>query len=162
MTNRAIRAAEGLLLAGVAAFSLAACGGPQVPAAPPSAAPPSASQLRFPNTDVTAQLVGFDAAAGMVRFQVVHRVAGGADNGHYEPDPSDSATHRLPLAARPTVLSALTLCSTEITVDDRGDGNRPCTREQLVAVLSRGTSVLARLHVDGTDHIDRVSELYQP
>lgn len=159
MINRTV---PGLLFAGVIAFSLAACGGPtpQVPAGPPAATTQPTSPLRFPNTEVTAQLVGFDGAAGMVRFQVVHWVAGGANNGHYEP--SDAGTHRLPLSPRPTVLSALTLCSTEMTVDDQGNPTRPCSRQQLVAALTRGTPVLAKLHVDGTDHIDRVAEVYHP
>ena len=128
-----------------------------------AAAPsPVTPQLRFPNKDLTANLLGYDDNAHMVRFQLVRNVAGGPDDGHYETDPGDPGQHRLPLSAAPVVLSAASLCSThDVTVDEHGTGTTPCTSRQLIEALHR-SPVRAQLHVDGADRIDRVSELYHP
>ncbi|MEV4053828.1 hypothetical protein AB0J55_21765 [Amycolatopsis sp. NPDC049688] len=123
----------------------------------PSAAP----VLKFPNTTQTVEFTGYDTGVRMVRFQLVTRRPGGPDNGHYVP--VDGKTYRLPLQPGGTVLSAASLCPAgSVTIDGQGYGNGPCSQEQLLRQLQDGTSVLARISVDGNDRIATVKEIYQP
>lgn len=119
-------------------------------------------RLKFPNTTRTTNLVGYDDGVGMVRFQLVVWQKGGADNGHYVPDPADPATHRLALSANPAILSAYEICSDHLTLDGDGKAARPCAPQQLIDALHNGKKPYATLRIDGDDHIAQLSELYTP
>jgi hypothetical protein len=118
--------------------------------------------LLLADRTLTAQMSGYDAGLDMLQFRLAHWVSGGADNGHYEGDPADPATHRLALANSPTILSVLGICSDELTADSQGHANKPCTKEQLVQALKNQSFLYAELKVDGADHITKLSELYVP
>ena len=121
------------------------------------------SNRKFPNTKQTVMLTGYDTKLDMVEFQLTHWVPGGPNNGHYAEVAGDTATHRLPLAKNPTVLSALSLCPSDgVTLDSDGRGNTPCTKDRLLAKLKDGLGPIAEIKVDADDHIATVSELYAP
>lgn len=117
---------------------------------------------RFAGKNLTVRMTGYDAKVDMVEFQLVRYIRGGANNGHYEGDPSDTAKHRLPLAGSASILSAVSICSQGLTMDSAGHANKPCTKEQLVDVLDGTTQPYAELEVDKADNIAKVSELYTP
>ena len=107
------------------------------------------------------QFTGYDAGVRMVRFQLVTRRAGGADNGHYVP--VDGKTYRLPLQQGGKVFSAASLCPGEsVTIDAQGYGNGPCDQDRLLQQLKAGSVVLAQISVNGDDQITVVKEIYHP
>lgn len=160
--------------AALAVFATAACSvpvktgsaTPAVTVAPSArqAAPADAqSRLKFPNSVETVSLEGYDESVRMVRFRLQVYRSGGADNGHYESDPADSAVYRLALADQPEIRSAMDICSNgEPTVDAQGTGTRACTADQLLDALRGGKKPLARIRVDAADHIFQLSEIYRP
>lgn len=119
--------------------------------------------LKFPNTDLTVRFTGYDDTAKMVTFVRVTWIPGGEDDGHYVDDTSDSASHRLPLAANVTITSWSTDCSGAGSATG-ADGSYHCTSQQLVSGLRAGGGGLsiASLHVDGTDHVSDVREIFTP
>jgi hypothetical protein len=139
--------------------SSAPAGATSVTGAATTTTPPN---LRFANKTLTAGLTGYDGKLDMVQFNLVRFVPGGADNGHYDADPADPATHRLPLAKSPMILSAISICSDGLTADAQGNANKTCTKDQLVQALNNSVFPYAALQVDGTDHIAKLSELYAP
>jgi hypothetical protein len=161
--------------AALAVFATAACSAPvksgsataEVTTAPSAqqGMPANSAQtrLKFPNSMETALLEGYDEGVHMVRFRLQAYHPGGADNGHWETDPGDSAVHRLALADRPDIRSAMDICSNgELTVDAQGTGIRPGTADQLVNALREGKTLLVRLRVDAADHISEAVEIYRP
>ncbi|MFD2418431.1 hypothetical protein [Amycolatopsis pigmentata] len=121
------------------------------------------SRLKFPNSVETVALDGYDESVHMVRFRLQVYRPGGADNGHYENDPADSALYRLALADQPQIRSAADICSNgQPTLDSQGVGVRPCTADQLLDALRAGKKSLARIRVDAADHIAELSEIYRP
>jgi hypothetical protein len=119
--------------------------------------------LRFPNTDLTVRFTGYDDTAKMVTFVLVTWIPGGADDGHYASNASDSGPHRLPLAAGVTITSWSSDCAGNGGDGGTGDDNS-CTADQLVAGLHAGGGGLsvAALHVDSTDHVSNVREIFTP
>lgn len=143
-----------------AATTTAAGGATFVPVPATAAAAPT---LKFPNTDLTVRFTGYDDTTRMVTFVLVTWIPGGEDDGHYAPNATDSAQHRLPLASNVHITSWSNDCA-----GDGGalgaDGSYPCTTQQLVAGLHGGGAGLsiAALHVDGTDHVSTVREIFTP
>lgn len=116
--------------------------------------------LKFPDTDLTVRFTGYDQTLQMVTFVRVTWIPGGEDDGHYAPNTSDSAPHRLPLAANATIMS----WSSDCAGSNAGAGTYHCTPQQLITGLEGGGGALsvADLHVDGTDHISTVHEIFTP
>jgi hypothetical protein len=125
-------------------------------------APAQPPAKRFAGKTLVTRLTGYNSKVDMVEFHLVHFVAGGANNGHYETLPGDPATHRLPLAKSADILSIIGICSNGMTADAQGHANKPCTKQQLVDKLSDNASPYAEIQVDEDDNIAKVSELYAP
>lgn len=135
------------------------------PTTAPSTAPdPTTTRppLQFPDTNLTVRLTGYDDATGMVTFEVVTFVPGGPDDGHYTPDTHHPGSHRLPLAASPTITALSTLCANATTTVNPVIDAVPCTPSQFVASVRATPGDVAQVHVDSTDHIDTVREVYHP
>lgn len=121
------------------------------------------ARLKFPNSMETVLLEGYDESVRMARFRMQVYRPGGADNGHWETDPTDPVAHRLALADRPDIRSARDICSNgQVTLDAQGTGVRPCTAAQLVDALRAGRKILTRIRVDAADHIFEVVEISRP
>jgi hypothetical protein len=116
--------------------------------------------LKFPDTDLTVRFTGYDDTLKMVTFVRVTWIPGGEDDGHYAANTSDPAPHRLPLASNVTITS----WSSDCAGSTAGAGSYHCTAEQLVTGLEGGGGALsvADLHVDGTDHVSTVHEIFTP
>jgi hypothetical protein len=168
------RIAAGIAAAAATGALLTACStaGAPTAAAPgtPStstAAPTSASQasnrvLHFPNKTVTVTLTGYDPTLHLVQFQLAVFVAGGADDGHYAPDPKDPATHRLALAPNATMTSFSPDCTGAGGNADTPQG-AACTTTQFVSALTDHSGAgPAKLHVNAQDQIDSAQGLYHP
>ena len=83
-----------------------------------------------------------------------------AHNGHYA---VGALTHSLPLAARPTVRSAVSICSGgQLTLDKDANPTKACTAAQLVNALRSGVHPYATLRVDDAGRISAVLERYVP
>jgi hypothetical protein len=126
---------------------------------------PSSRTLLFPDRTLTVTLTGYDDTLHMVEFHVSVHVTGGPDDGHYSPDPGDPGPHRLPLAADPTLVALSTVCTNTAPGATTGNPNvdgTSCTPAQFVTTLRSGVDQNATVHVDSTDHIDSVQELYHP
>ncbi len=113
----------------------------------------------FPNTNFTAALNSWEGATQMVDFQVEKWIPGGANDGHYETDPSRPEIYRLPLAPNVRILSVSSLCSPQATPNLNGV---PCTAQQLITGLQGGHMGIADIHVNANDQIDSVKEDYVP
>jgi hypothetical protein len=118
--------------------------------------------LQFPNKDLTVLLDGYNSAVGMVEFHRAVWVAGGPDDGHYAPDPTNSAAYRLAIAPDAT----LTALSQTCTGPSKGNPNLDgwaCTTTQFVAALTDRSAIgPAKLHVNASDQIQSAQELYHP
>jgi hypothetical protein len=126
-----------------------------------------ADELRFPGTTVTAALTGFDRRLQMVDFELIELAPGtGTMEPHYVDVPGDGP-HRLPFADNLKVWSANIICSSEsetgVTVDERGRGDQPCTKQQLLDAIDHGSgSLTVEFKVDSKDRIYEVAKLYHP
>jgi hypothetical protein len=130
--------------------------------APDTTTSPGRPPLRFPDTNLTVRFTGYDDATRMVTFEVVTFVPGGPDDGHYTPDTHNPGSHRLPLAASPTITALSTLCANATTTVNPVIDAVPCTPARFVASLRATPGDVAQMHVDATDHIDTVHEVYHP
>ena len=128
------------------------------PARTEGAAEPAVLTKPYAGRTVTGYLTGY--AAGAVTFRSATWIPGGLDGGHYA---VGSATSALPLAAQPTVRSAVTICSAgQVTLDRTGNAAKPCTAGQLVATLRSGAHPYATMTVDAAGRITAVLERYVP
>ncbi|HEX4224079.1 MAG TPA: hypothetical protein VHZ97_17055 [Pseudonocardiaceae bacterium] len=129
-----------------------------------AAARPAASRtLQFPNKSLTITMQGYDSSVKMLDFQLAVFVAGGPDDGHYSPDPSDTAVHRLSIAPN-AKLSALSAdCTGPSAGANPGTDGTTCTVAQFVAALTDQSGIgPAKVHVNAADQIDSAQELYHP
>jgi hypothetical protein len=123
---------------------------------------PSARALQFPLRQLRVSLTGYDDTVHMVTFVLVTWVPGGPDDGHYTPSPVNPGPHRLALAANPTITALSTVCSHGTSTTNPIIDGAPCTPAEFVQTLHAGPDKIADVHVDATDHIDVVRELYHP
>ncbi|HEX3813991.1 MAG TPA: hypothetical protein VHX59_14240 [Mycobacteriales bacterium] len=129
-----------------------------VPAAAEQPVVVSAHRSPYAGTTVTGYLTGY--ADGAIRFRTASWVGGGLDDGHFE---VGKLTHSLPLAATPTVRSAVSICSGgQVTLDRNANPTKACTTAQLVKALRSGIHPYASLRVDGSGRISAVLERYVP
>jgi hypothetical protein len=129
-----------------------------VPARPAPARPAPAKPAPYAGQNITGYLTGY--SRGAVQFRAATWVGGGLDDGHYQ---VGRLTHSLPLAAKPAVRSAVSICSGgQVTLDRNAAPTKSCTRGQLVAALRSGVHPYATLRVDGTGTITAVLERYVP
>jgi hypothetical protein len=80
---------------------------------------------------------------------------------YYEQVPDDPGPYRLPLAANASIRSWSIGCTGafDSAADASGD---QCTTAQLITGLRTGARSIAALHVDDTDHISTVREIFTP
>jgi hypothetical protein len=126
-----------------------------------SAAPP-VRVLQFPLRQLRVRLTGYDDTVHMVTFVLVTWIPGGPDDGHYAPDAANPGPHRLALSANPTITALSTVCSHGTSTTNPVIDGSPCTPAEFVQTLHAGPDEIADVHVDATDHIDVVHELYHP
>jgi hypothetical protein len=123
----------------------------------PETTPSTQQDLRFPNTTLAVQLVGYDGSLQMVEFRKVVGEKTDDGTGHlstsyFEPDPTDRATHRLPLAPG----ADITATGAEICPPQH------CTAEMAITnLLSHEGQPCAVIRVDGSGRIDQVNEVIQ-
>jgi hypothetical protein len=170
------RIAAGVAAAAALGVLLTACSGTAgTPTAAPTTGTASTSgstgtaqaaasrTLQFPNKNLTVTLEGYDSSVDMVDFQLAVWVAGGPDDGHYAADPSDGATHRLPIAAGAKLTALSPDCTGPSAGDNPNTDGSACTVAQLVAALNdKSGAGPAKLHVNAADQIDSAQELYHP
>jgi hypothetical protein len=173
------RIAAGIAAAAALGVLLTACAGPTGSAAPSKGSAPattataagpvtakqaatSDTSLQFPNKNLTVQLDGYDSTLHMVEFHLAVWVAGGADDGHYGVDPTNTGAHRLPLAPDASITSLSPLCTGASKGNPNVDGSA-CTLAQLTAALLDDSGAgPAKLHVNANDQIQTAQELYHP
>lgn len=115
----------------------------------PTASP--SPPLRFPNTTFTAELLDYDRQLGMIVFRKAVRYRSPIIQDHFGIDPSDKATHRLPLARNARVFGGGgQVCP--------GDAPRCTTTDLINALQHPNQPVVADLVVDSTDHITTAAE----
>lgn len=113
---------------------------------------PTTMHSRFANTALTAELVSYNPQLGMVVFRRVDRYRSATVQDHFGVDPTDGASHRLPVAAAARVFGiggGSEICP---------DGAARCTTKDLIKALQQGKQPVVDLVVDGTDHISTVAE----
>jgi hypothetical protein len=120
-------------------------------------------KLQFPNTSLTVRIQGYDSTTRMVIFSEAKLKQVSADTEPvYADDPGHPGNHRLPLAANARINTIVSLCRQEHHDDPVDMNGKPCTAQQFVAGLRTGDTAPATIHVDATDHIDVLKELYAP
>jgi hypothetical protein len=107
---------------------------PKAPAAKPPAAKPV---QKGPNRVVTAQLVGYDTTHRMIQFRYLYADESPDRQTFYSYDLEDSATHRVPLAAKVDI-AGIGNGGSQICQAKNVTGVAHCTADQLVALLKRG------------------------
>lgn len=127
------------------------------------AEPAATRTLQFPNKDLTITMQSYDSSLDMVDFQLTVFVAGGPDDGHYAPDPSDTTVHRLPIAPGAKLTALSQDCTGPSAGNDPTTDGSVCTVAQFVAALTDQSAVgPAKVHVNASDQIDSAQELYHP
>jgi predicted component of type VI protein secretion system len=112
------------------------------------------AKLQFPNTSDDVEFTGYDAKNNMARFHKVVQ-APGVPHADLIPDPSDPATHELPMAPGAKITSIdpngfpfETCPPTHCTVDD-----------VIASVIGHeNDAFFAHIHVNAADQIDSVRQ----
>ncbi len=176
MNNVTIRTSRVLLAvaaAGLVGLTAAGCSSPSAaptspvvqatstgaPSAPATATTATAkavaaAKLQFPNTNDDVEFTGYDAKNNMAQFHKVVQ-APGVSHADLIPDPSDPATHELPMAPGAKITS----------IDPNGFPFETCppthcTSDDMIAsvISHENNAFFAHIHVNAGDQIDSVRQ----